>query len=75
MSITATISSKVSKPHLEIEGGHALSGEIKVSGAKNSALVLLAASLLTEEQIHLENVPKLTDIEGMENILLTLGVS
>ena len=51
-----------------------MSGEIKVSGAKNSALVLMAASLLTEEKVTISNVPNLSDISGMEEILLTLGV-
>ncbi len=74
MAIAATISKRASKPHLEIEGGFALSGEILISGAKNSALVLLAASLLTKEELHLTNVPQLTDIEGMLEILLTMGV-
>ncbi len=74
MPIAASISKRISKPHLEITGNYGLSGEIKVSGAKNSALVLMAASLLTADQIRLSNVPHLTDIEGMSQILLSLGV-
>ena len=47
---------------------------MKVSGAKNSALVLMTASLLTEELVELINVPNLTDIAGMGRILSALGV-
>ncbi|MDC2988408.1 UDP-N-acetylglucosamine 1-carboxyvinyltransferase [bacterium] len=60
--------------NLKVFGQGKLKGTVKISGAKNSALVLLAASLLTNEKIILENVPRLTDIEKMENILKNLGV-
>ena len=61
--------------NLKIFGQGKLNGKVEISGAKNSALVLLAASLLTNERIILENVPHLTDIEKMGNILKKLGVS
>jgi len=61
--------------NLKIFGQGKLSGIVEISGAKNSALVLLAASLLTNERIILENVPRLTDIEKMGNILKNLGVN
>ena len=60
--------------NLKILGQGKLNGIVHISGAKNSALVLLAASLLTDEKIILENVPCLTDIEKMGNILKNLGV-
>ena len=60
--------------NLKILGQGKLNGTVEISGAKNSSLVLLAASLLTNEKIILENVPHLTDIEKMENILKNLGV-
>ena len=60
--------------NLKIFGQGKLNGRVDISGAKNSALVLLAASLLTNERITLQNVPRLTDIEKMENILKNLGV-
>ena len=60
--------------HLKIIGQNTLRGKVRISGAKNSALVLLAASLLTDEKITLDNVPLLTDIEKMGNILKNLGV-
>ena len=61
--------------NLKIFGQGKLSGIVEISGAKNSALVLLASSLLTNEKIILENVPRLTDIEKMGNILKNLGVN
>ncbi|WP_448374878.1 UDP-N-acetylglucosamine 1-carboxyvinyltransferase [Fervidobacterium sp.] len=50
-----------------------LSGEVEISGAKNSALPLLAAALLTEEEIVLHKVPVLSDVETMIDILRTTG--
>jgi len=61
--------------NLKIFGQGNLNGKVEISGAKNSALVLLASSLLTNEKIILENVPRLTDIEKMGNILKSLGVN
>ena len=61
--------------NLKILGQGKLNGIVEISGAMNSALVLLASSLLTNEKIILENVPFLTDIEKMGNILKNLGVN
>ena len=61
--------------NLKIIGKNTLRGKVKISGAKNSALALIAASLLTDEKIILDNVPLLTDIEKMGNILKSLGVT
>tara|TARA_B100000287_G_scaffold271343_1_gene255478 strand:- start:66 stop:1436 length:1371 start_codon:yes stop_codon:yes gene_type:complete len=60
--------------NFKINGNRSLKGQIKISGAKNSSLVLLAASLLSDETITLTNVPNLTDIDKMKNILKSLGV-
>ena len=60
--------------NLKISGQGNLHGRVEISGAKNSALVLMGASLLTNERIILKNVPRLTDIEKMGNILRSLGV-
>ena len=57
----------------QIKGGHPLKGTVKVSGSKNSALPLFAASLLTDEETILENVPDLSDINFMAEILTELG--
>ena len=62
------------KQRLNVSGGHSLKGTLRVSGAKNSALVLMTASLLSEETIELTNIPSLTDIDGMSAILEALGV-
>lgn len=58
---------------LVIEGGSPLSGTMRIHGAKNAALPILAASLLAEGNIRLGNVPHLLDIEVMLNILSRLG--
>lgn len=59
--------------YLEVEGGHAISGRIRPSGNKNAALPLLAATLLTEETVTLENVPDIQDVAVMLEILAQLG--
>ena len=56
-----------------VEGGTPLRGEITASGNKNSALPLIAASLLTEEPVTLRNVPRIRDVRGMLDILCALG--
>ena len=75
MSSVATIKRNIITPHLEVKGGRPLSGILKVSGAKNSSLALMAASLLTKEKLLIKNVPKLTDIEVMSEILRNLGAT
>ncbi|QJE73397.1 UDP-N-acetylglucosamine 1-carboxyvinyltransferase [Aerophototrophica crusticola] len=59
---------------LRIRGGRTLKGEIAISGAKNAALPLLAACLLTEETLTLRNLPHLADIVTMSNLLAQHGV-
>ena len=56
-----------------IKGGRRLSGRIRVGGAKNAALPLMAAALLTDEPIVLHDVPDLTDIRSMTRLLAELG--
>lgn len=58
----------------QIEGGHKLSGSITPQGAKNEALQVLCAVLLTEEEVILENVPDIRDINRQIEILQSLGV-
>lgn len=58
----------------EIEGGHKLSGSITPQGAKNEALQVLCAVLLTEEEVILDNVPDIRDINRQIEILQSLGV-
>ena len=59
---------------LIIQGGVPLSGEIRVSGAKNAALPLMCAALLTDEQLTLSNVPHLRDVSTMLRLLAQMGV-
>ena len=74
MTVASAVSQDILNPFLSIEGRRHLKGVLKVSGAKNSALVLMTASLLTAEVVELTNVPNLTDITGMGRILSALGV-
>ena len=57
-----------------IEGGFPLNGEISISGAKNSAIKLMAVSLLTDQAIKLKNMPQLRDTRSMAELLTHLGV-
>jgi len=59
---------------LVITGGTKLSGEITVSGAKNAALPILCASLLTADDVHLSNVPNLKDVRTTLELLRQMGV-
>jgi UDP-N-acetylglucosamine 1-carboxyvinyltransferase len=61
-------------PRIEIEGNRRLSGEIKISGAKNSAVALIPASILCDESVSLSNVPNISDIDDLEEILSFLKV-
>lgn len=60
---------------IKITGGIPLKGSIEISGAKNAALPLLAASLLTEDTLTLTNVPYLADVVTMANLLVQHGVT
>ena len=59
---------------IEIRGGKPLSGQIKISGAKNAALPLMAASILTSETLSLSNLPHLIDVATMAHLLAEFGV-
>ncbi|HEY3179996.1 MAG TPA: UDP-N-acetylglucosamine 1-carboxyvinyltransferase [Casimicrobiaceae bacterium] len=59
---------------LVIEGGTPLDGEVRVSGAKNAALPILCASLLTAEPLRVTNVPQLNDVRTMQSLLAQMGV-
>ena len=60
---------------LAIEGGRALSGEVRASGAKNAALPILCAALLSRETLTLTNVPRLNDVRTMQSLLAQMGVA
>ncbi len=57
----------------KITGGLPLAGEVQVSGAKNAALPILGASLLTKEPLRLTNVPQLRDVSTMKKLLAQMG--
>ena len=59
---------------LVIQGGVPLQGHVRVSGAKNAALPILCAALLTREPVTLTNVPQLNDVRTMQSLLSQMGV-
>lgn len=58
-----------------IEGGKELSGEIKISGSKNSAVALVPAAVLCDEEVTIANVPNISDIDALDEILNHLGAT
>jgi UDP-N-acetylglucosamine 1-carboxyvinyltransferase len=58
---------------IRIEGNHKLTGTIEISGAKNSVVALIPASILCDEQVTISNVPNITDVDALEEILLYLN--
>ena len=60
-------------PKIKIEGKNTLSGTINISGAKNSAVALIPASILCDEVVKISNVPNISDIDSLEEILLHLN--
>ncbi|HEX6966188.1 MAG TPA: UDP-N-acetylglucosamine 1-carboxyvinyltransferase [Gemmatimonadaceae bacterium] len=61
-------------PQFIVEGGHRLAGTIRPAGNKNAALPIIAAALLTDEPVTLENVPRIRDVETLVELITTLGV-
>jgi len=59
---------------LVIRGGEPLLGTVRISGAKNAALPCMAAALLTDESVILENIPQVRDIQTTRNLLAAMGV-
>ncbi|OYD89460.1 UDP-N-acetylglucosamine 1-carboxyvinyltransferase [Nostoc sp. 'Peltigera membranacea cyanobiont' 210A] len=70
----AKIAPEADSSVLQIWGGHPLRGHVKISGAKNSALVIMAGALLCPGDCRIRNVPLLADVERMGQVLLALGV-
>lgn len=56
-----------------IEGNHILSGEIKIGGSKNSAVALVPASILSDDIVTIDNIPNISDIDALNEILFYLG--
>lgn len=57
-----------------VEGGHSLSGEININGAKNEALEVICAVLLTEEKVKISNLPEISDVRNLILLLSDMGV-
>jgi UDP-N-acetylglucosamine 1-carboxyvinyltransferase len=70
---TLTLESVSLMDKFVIRGGNPLLGTIRVSGAKNSALPCMAAAILTEEEVILENIPQVRDIETERKLLVSMG--
>src|ERR1700746_3063255 len=64
---------EVDMDKLVIRGGNPLLGTVRISGAKNAALPCMAAALLTEEEVTLENIPQVRDIETTRKLLAAMG--
>jgi UDP-N-acetylglucosamine 1-carboxyvinyltransferase len=67
-------SAEEDKSVLQIWGGHTLHGQVPISGAKNSALAIMAGALLCSQDCRIRNVPSLVDVNRMGEILSSLGV-
>ena len=60
---------------IKIKGGQELTGTIRISGAKNSAVALVPASLLSDEEVTIDNIPNISDITALNEILEYLGAT
>jgi len=60
---------------IKIEGGHLLQGVINISGAKNSAVALVPAALLSDDIVKIDNIPNISDIDALNEILEYLGAT
>ena len=58
---------------IRIQGGNKLTGSIKISGAKNSAVALIPASLLSDEVVAIDNVPNISDVKVLSDTIKYLG--
>ena len=61
------------KERMLITGGHALEGEVRVSGGKNTAVAVIPAVLLSDEPCTIENLPDIEDVHALADILTELG--
>ncbi len=71
--ITESAKKETKVAHIEIEGGRRIRGEVVISGSKNAALPIMAASLLAEGPVELSNVPNLDDVKTLTGLLTSLG--
>src|SRR5215469_10920681 len=73
MEHSVTLRTRSPMDKLVIRGGNPLLGTVRISGAKNAALPAMAAALLTEDPVILENIPQVRDIETTRKLLSTMG--
>ncbi|HWK80945.1 MAG TPA: UDP-N-acetylglucosamine 1-carboxyvinyltransferase [Thermomicrobiales bacterium] len=66
-------SSPATERVLKVRGGHRLAGEVKIGGAKNAALKAMAACLLTDDEVRLDNMPMISDVAAMADLLRVFG--
>src|SRR5579863_316271 len=71
--VTGCVAHQTLMDKFVIRGGNPLLGTVRVSGAKNAALPAMAAALLTEEPVVLENIPDVRDIQTERNLLVSMG--
>jgi UDP-N-acetylglucosamine 1-carboxyvinyltransferase len=71
--LSTTVASEAALESFVIEGGRPLSGRVRAAGNKNGALPVLAACLLTDEPVHLRNIPRIRDVDTMVALLVDLG--
>ncbi len=71
--MAAAVSTGTRNESFVIEGGHPLNGHVTATGNKNAALPILAACLLSEEPVTLENVPRIRDVETMVELIADVG--
>ena len=57
-----------------VEGGHKLSGTIRPQGAKNEALQVISAVLLSKEEVRISNIPEILDVKNLIRLLESMGV-
>ncbi|MCZ2110440.1 MAG: UDP-N-acetylglucosamine 1-carboxyvinyltransferase [Dehalococcoidia bacterium] len=69
------MSSRARGPRYVVQGSTELRGTVRVSGAKNAALAMMCSALLTDEDVHLTNVPDITDVDSLGELLASLGAS
>ena len=60
--------------HYAIKGGNALVGEVEIGGAKNAALPILAASVMTDESVYIDNMPDVRDTNVLLKAMANIGV-
>ena len=58
---------------IQVKGGNFLEGEINISGSKNASLPMIIASLLTKDKVKIKNIPDLSDVSTLLELIKTLG--